>query len=372
MQNLNQTVLCETMELPIYQDGEVIYPIFIRNSFDDITTELNRLQLSDKRICIVTESNVARYYLDELTNIINGHAKLVVNFVFEAGEEQKNLSTVTKLYEFLIQSELDRNDMLIALGGGVTGDLCGFTAATYLRGIRFIQVPTSLLAMVDSSIGGKTGVDLNAYKNMVGAFYQPKSVYINAKCVKTLPRREYVSGFAEIIKYGLITDRSFYDWLTMNREKLLEYDEEALNTAIYRSCLNKKLVVEEDPTEQGVRALLNLGHTIGHAIEKLMNFAMYHGECVAIGTIAACHLSFKKGLITESEYNRIKELFLQYELPIQVSGLSAEEILIMTKSDKKMAGGRIRFILIEGIGNGIIDATITDQELLQTISTILV
>lgn len=217
------------------------------------------------------------------------------HFIFPAGEESKTLATVENLYEFLIQNKFERRDMLAALGGGVVGDLTGFTAATYLRGIDFIQIPTSLLAQVDSSIGGKTGVDFRAYKNMVGAFHQPKLVYSCAETLKTLTEQQYISGLGEIIKHGLIKDIAYYHWLKEHKEAILSRDTQTMIEMIEVSCRIKKEVVENDPEEAGERALLNFGHTLGHAVEKLMNFTMLHGECVAVGMHgAAWHFKRKK------------------------------------------------------------------------------
>ena len=245
------------------------YDILLAQSYRDLSGRVQAMGLSNRKICVVTDSNVAKYHLDEVVGCLAGAAGRVVTFSFPAGEERKNLDTVQELYAFLIEEGFDRNDVLAALGGGVVGDLTGFAAATYLRGIRFFQLPTSLLSMVDSSIGGKTGVDFKAYKNMVGAFYMPQFVYMNISALKTLPAREYRSGFGEIIKHGLILDRQFYDWLAKNRDELLKMDAEFVTEMVYRSLLVKKQVVERDPKEKGERALLNFGHTLGHAVEKL-------------------------------------------------------------------------------------------------------
>lgn len=357
--------------LTIHNKNEPIYNILIESDYSQLYKELEALNTKRRKLCIVCDSNTSTHCLNEVVEHVKDYAREVQTFTFPAGEEFKTLDTVKQLYEQLILSKFDRGDMIVALGGGVVGDLSGYTAATYLRGIDFIQMPTSLLSMVDSSIGGKTGVDFNSYKNMVGAFYQPKSVYINISCLKTLPRREYCSGFGEVIKYGLITDKAFYEWLKENADKLLTYDAEAIQTMVYRSCYNKQLVVEEDPTEQGVRALLNLGHTIGHAIEKLMNFSLLHGECVAIGTIASAYLSYKRGYITEEEFVDIKNTMKVFELPISITGLNPNAILEATKNDKKMLGGKIKFILLKEMGHAIIDTSVSEEELLDCIQYIL-
>ena len=268
-------------------EGKPLYNIVIEQSFDKLAEEFDKLGVTGRKLCIVSDSNVAPLYAKHIEEQLLKTGNKVFTFVFEAGEANKNLDTVEDVYEFLIKNHFDRKDMLVALGGGVVGDLTGFTAATYLRGISFIQVPTSLLAQVDSSIGGKTGVDFRAYKNMVGAFYQPKLVYMNISVLKSLSDRLFNSGFGEIIKHGLIKDAAYYEWLRDNISNIKSRNSDALEQMIYVSCNIKREVVEKDPKEKGDRALLNYGHTLGHAIEKLMDFKLYHGECVTLGMIAA-------------------------------------------------------------------------------------
>lgn len=261
--------------------------------------------------------------------------------------------------------------MLIALGGGVTGDITGFAAATYLRGIDFIQVPTTLLSQVDSSIGGKTGVDFKAYKNMVGAFYMPKLVYINISTLNSLPDREYLEGMGEIIKHGLIKDKEYFYWLQDNKKQIIERQHDALLQMIFVSCNIKREVVENDPKEKGERALLNFGHTIGHAVEKLLDFKFLHGECVAIGMSAAAYISVQKGYLTDEEYKNINRVITDFKLPVLASNLDATKIVDATKNDKKMDSGIIKFILLDGIGNGIIDRSLDETMLLEASKSII-
>ena len=249
--------------------------------------------------------------------------------------------------------------------------MTGFAAATYLRGIDFIQIPTTLLAQVDSSIGGKTGVDFLQYKNMVGAFHQPRLVYMNVHTLDTLSDELFSCGIGEVLKHGLIRDLDYLEWLKENREKVLNLDEDALTEMIYKSCVIKKTVVENDPTEKGERAVLNMGHTVGHAVEKLKNFKLLHGQCVSIGTVCACYLSLKRGLITKEEYESALEALRAYRLPISVQGLNAAEILTATKSDKKMEQGKIKFVLLEKMGYAYIDKTVTDEEMKEAIEVVL-
>ena len=240
-------------------------------------------------------------------------------FIFPAGEKNKNLDTVRTLYEFLIQKHFDRKDVLVALGGGVVGDLCGFAGATYLRGIRFIQVPTTLLSQVDSSIGGKTGVDFDSYKNMVGAFHMPSLVYASTSSLLTLSAEQFASGMGEIVKHGLIKNRDYYQWICEHADAIRERDLKVCEQLILVSCQIKRDVVEKDPTEQGERALLNFGHTLGHAIEKLMNFKLAHGQCVALGCLAAAHISAKRGMITDAEVDQMRKAFATFDLPVSFS-----------------------------------------------------
>ena len=356
--------------LPVLYNKKPCYDIVFCKDFEDFEQELKNLECAEKKICIVTDSTVANLYADAVEEVTGKACKKVVRFVFEAGEASKNLEVVKKLYTFLIEEGFDRKDMLIALGGGVVGDLTGYAAATYLRGIDFIQVPTTLLAQCDSSIGGKTGVDFDGYKNMVGAFKMPRLVYMNLQVLATLDERQFFSGFAEVMKYGLIKDHIFYEWLIENMYEICERDMDTLLEMVMRSCTVKKMVVEKDPTEQGERALLNLGHTIGHAIEKAKNFELLHGECVALGTVAAAYISWKKEMLSMDEYYEIRDMFVPFYLPISVENIVPEEILKLTKSDKKMQNGRIKFILLKKIGKAVIDTTVTDEEMLDAIREI--
>lgn len=346
------------------------YDIVFEQSFDALWTELEKLEAGGKKLCIVTDSQVDALYGETVLNLLEEKCKKAVKFVFPAGESSKNLDVVKLLYKFLIEEKFDRSDMLIALGGGVTGDLTGFAAATYLRGIEFVQIPTTLLAQADSSIGGKTGVDFEDYKNMVGAFKMPKLVYMNISVLKTLESRQFFSGFAEVMKSALIKDDLFYEWLIENMYEICEKNEETLLEMVMRSCMIKKQVVEKDPTEKGERALLNLGHTIGHAIEKAKNFELYHGECVALGTVAAAFISYKKEYLSKEEYLEIRDMFVPFYLPITVEDIDPQEILKYTKSDKKMEAGQIKFILLKKIGKAVIDRTVTDEEILAAIDEI--
>lgn len=358
--------------LTVNYENKPAYEIVLESNFAKLTDEIRLLGMENRRFMVITDSNVAKLYVTEVIEILQPVAKAVHSFVFPAGEAYKNLDTVSQCYEQLITKGYDRGDILIALGGGVTGDLTGFVAATYLRGIQFLQVPTSLLSMVDSSIGGKTGVDFQSYKNMVGAFHQPKLVYMNLSTLQTLSDAEYFSGMGEIIKHGLIKDSDYYVWLKEHTKLIHDKDFDILMEMIYRSCGIKREVVEADPKEQGVRATLNFGHTIGHAVEKLMNFSLLHGECVSIGIAAAAYISWKRGNLSEIEYADIVQTLRLFNQPVGVKGLSAEDIYLVTRLDKKMDADKIKFILLEQIGNSVIDTRVSKDEMLLAIKSILI
>lgn len=353
----------ERMCIPVKKDDKPAYSIYLEESFNNLADYLNAFEVHKRRLCIVTDSTVYSFYGKEIENLLAGLCTMVTTFVFPAGEKSKTLDTVKKLYEHLILNHFDRKDMLVALGGGVVGDLAGYTAATYLRGIDFIQIPTTLLSQVDSSIGGKTGVDFDCYKNMVGAFHQPKMVYMNINTLKTLEDEQFFCGMGEILKHGLIRDADYYEWTIEHMSEIGERDLPVLKTMISASCEIKRAIVEKDPTEKGERALLNFGHTLGHAIEKLMDFRLLHGQCVALGTVAAAYISYKRGLLSAEEFFEIRDMNVGFDLPISFSGLDIEEIITVTKSDKKMEAGKIKFVLLKGIGHAFVDKTVTVDEM---------
>lgn len=349
------------------------YDIVWQDDFDSLPGELQQADLHPGKICIVTDSNVASLYMDVVKKAVQGENIYLTEFIIPAGEENKKLEIIMQLYQQLIEEHFERKDMLIALGGGVVGDMTGFAAATYLRGIPFVQVPTTLLSQVDSSVGGKTGVDFQQFKNMIGAFYQPRLVYMNVSVLKTLPQEQFVSGMGEVLKTGLIRDAGFYRWLLEKRDSVKAMDKAALTHMIRRCCEIKAAVVEEDPTEKGVRAILNFGHTLGHAVEKSLDFRMLHGQCVGAGMIAAARLSFQKGYLSEQDLEEIRSGNLCYGLPVTVKGygLTADTVLKASKSDKKMEAGHVKFVLLRQIGEAVIDHSITDEELTQAAEEIL-
>ena len=357
-------------KLLVKREGDFHYPICFEENFSNLAQAIREEGLMDRIICIVTDSNVGPLYESAVEEALRKVSSDISVFTFEAGEKNKNLDTVSSLYQELIQNGLDRKSLLVALGGGVVGDLTGFGAATYLRGIDFIQIPTTLLAQVDSSVGGKTGVDFQQYKNMVGAFHQPRLVYMNLSTLTTLPAEQFACGMGEILKTGLICDGEFFRFVCREQESIKALDMKLIAAMVRRCCEIKAGVVERDPKEQGERALLNLGHTVGHAVEKLKNFTLLHGQCVGAGLVAAAYLSMKRGLLNEQEYQEICRGCADYDLPIHVDGLIPRDVLAATKKDKKMEQGHIKFILMDGIGKSFIDKTVTDAEMLSCIQEI--
>ena len=362
---LEEAVAAGRVCMDVKKDGQFCYHIYLEPDFAKLPEALEPLNIKERKLCIVADSTTAELYGAELKEVLTDTCAHVSMFVFPAGEANKTLNTVRDLYEHLILEKFDRKDMLVALGGGVVGDLTGFAAATYLRGIGFIQVPTTLLSQVDSSIGGKTGVDFDAYKNMVGAFHMPRLVYMNLNVLRSLPDRQFACGMGEIIKHGLIQDPDYLEKLSTYQKEIRQKDYAALLWMVAGSCKVKRHVVEEDPTEQGIRAWLNFGHTIGHSVEKLKDFALCHGECVAIGCAAAAWMSWKRGLISEQEKEAIEQLLSDYQLPVRVEGLKPEDVVKTTKLDKKMDAGKVKFVLLKKIGEAFVTRDVEDEELLR-------
>lgn len=344
------------------------YPIHIGQNL--ITNaDLILPHLKRKHVAVVTNTTVAPLYLDKLTQTLQQAGVKVIPIVLPDGEAYKNAETLNKIYDVLLENRCERSTTLIALGGGVIGDLTGYAAATYLRGVPFIQIPTTLLSQVDSSVGGKTGINHPLGKNMIGAFYQPQVVLADIDTLKTLPAREFSAGMAEVIKYGLIRDADFFDWLETNIDALMAQDEAAITYAIYRSCQNKAEVVARDEHEAGERALLNLGHTFGHAIENAMGYGVWlHGEAVAAGTMLAADLSQRMGWLTQAEVKRIYELLSKAQLPLDAPKLGVEKYLELMQLDKKVADGKIRLILQQGIGKSVITSDYDAEKLRATLA----
>ena len=330
------------------------YPIHIgRGLITDASLILPHLKR--KHAAIVTNTTVAPLYLAQLSDALQAAGVQVIPIILPDGEAYKNSDTLNSIYDALLQNRCERSTTLIALGGGVIGDLTGYAAATFLRGVPFIQIPTTLLSQVDSSVGGKTGINHPLGKNMIGAFYQPQLVLADIDTLQTLPPREFSAGVAEVIKYGLIRDAQFFDWLERQMPHLMQLDEAVLSEAIYRSCQNKADVVAKDEHEQGERALLNLGHTFGHAIENAMGYGVWlHGEAVAAGTMMAADLSQRMDWLSADDVARIKNSLLAANLPLIPPKLGTAKYLDLMGLDKKVENGKIRLVLQQGIGRAVI------------------
>jgi len=335
--------------------GERSYPIYIGSGLLK-KPELITPFIHGKSTVTVSNERVAPLYMAKLQEQLTGLKNCQV--VLPDGERFKTLTILDQIFSGMLENHCDRRTTLLALGGGVVGDMGGFAAASYQRGVNFIQIPTTLLSMVDSSVGGKTGVNHPLGKNMIGAFYQPQCVLIDTDTLSTLDDRELSAGLAEVIKYGLIGDVEFLEWLEENMPALLARDADALGYAIYRSCQNKAKVVAADERESGQRALLNLGHTFGHAIETGMGYGNWlHGEGVAAGTMMAAELSQKMGWLSASDVERVKQLFVQAKLPVDPpASLSAKEYLQHMSRDKKVQDGVMSLVLLRALGDAVLSS----------------
>ena len=342
--------------------GERSYPIHIKNNLLG-QTELLKQYITGNSALIVSNETVAPLYLEKTQAMLTGLKHEAV--ILPDGEKYKNLEVLNQIYDGLLRNRFDRNTTVIALGGGVVGDMAGFAAASYQRGIHLIQIPTTLLSQVDSSVGGKTGVNHALGKNMIGAFYQPKAVIADTDTLDTLPDRELSAGIAEIIKYGLICNAEFFSWLEQNMPALLKRDKKALSYAIEVSCQTKADVVAADERESGKRALLNLGHTFGHAIENGMGYGEWlHGEAVGAGMCMAAVMSNQMGWMSDKETQQTIQLIEQAKLPSKApESMSVEQFLDLMSVDKKVLDGVLRLVLMKGIGQSIVTSDYTADDL---------
>lgn len=348
--------------------GDRSYPIYIGSDLLG-EAELLSQHIKGSRALVVTNSTVAPLYLDQVTQSLNKEGIKHDVITLQDGEQFKTLATVESIINMLLTKRHDRKTTLIALGGGVVGDICGFAAAIYQRGVNFIQIPTTLLSQVDSSVGGKTGVNHPLGKNMIGAFYQPQCVIADINTLHTLPAREFSAGLAEVIKYGLIHDAEFFDWLETNIDSLAQCDDTLVAQAVLVSCRIKARVVELDERESGIRAILNLGHTFGHAIEAVKGYGNWlHGEAVAAGMMMAIDLSIREGWIDETVRERGLELLKKSGLPVlPPSDMSRTQYLDAMAIDKKVVDGTIKLVLLENLGKAVVTSDYHRENLLQTL-----
>lgn len=343
------------------QLGERSYPICINSHFNDLAAEYSQ----SKQVVIVSNPTVATYYLDLIKNLFP-QAKLA-HILLPDGEAYKTLTSYEAVLTFLLQHQCSRDVLLVALGGGVIGDITGFVAATFQRGVRFLQIPTTLLSQVDSSVGGKTAVNHPLGKNMIGAFKQPVQVLINTKVLATLPAREFAAGMAEVIKYALIADKEFFSWLQVHQQAILAQDQVVLAQMIKHCCQMKADIVSRDETEQGDRALLNLGHTFGHAIEAHLGYGVWlHGEAVAAGMVMAAKLSLARGWLVQQDIAHLIHLLQLFQLPTNApESMVITDFLPYMKTDKKVKHGQMRFVLPIAFGACALVEDVTEDELLQ-------
>ena len=336
----------KTLEVDL---GTRSYPIYIGT---DLIKDVSYFKdhIKNKSVMIVTNDTIAPLYLEQLKNTLKDYQ--VYSCILPDGEKYKTLDSFNMIITAMLENSLGRDATIVALGGGVVGDIAGYTAASYQRGVDFIQVPTTLLSQVDSSVGGKTGVNHPLGKNMIGAFYQPKAVVIDLNCLKTLPPREVSAGMAEVIKYGIIWDLTFFEFLEAHIDQIIKLDESQLEHTIYTCCKIKAEVVHEDEKEGGIRAILNLGHTFGHAIEAFMGYGVWlHGEGVAAGMAIAAKLARNMALLEQAQVDRINRLIEKAQLPIkQPANMSKDDFFRIMIHDKKVKDGNIRYILPQGIG----------------------
>ena len=346
--------------------GARSYPIYIGGGLYD-NAKYYRPHILGRQVMLVTNETIAPLYLQRTLEALDGYQ--VASVILPDGEQYKTLEVLNRIYTALLQQRFTRKCTLLALGGGVIGDMTGFAAATYQRGVAFIQIPTTLLSQVDSSVGGKTGVNHPLGKNMIGAFHQPQAVLADTSTLDTLDDRQLASGLAEVIKYGLIVDSEFFGWLEQNTPALLARDSQALIHAIERSCRCKAAVVAADEREAGQRALLNLGHTFGHAIETGMGYGEWlHGEAVAVGMCMAADLSRRQGWLSEQDFLRTRELLRRAHLPVEPPPqLSPERLLELMAVDKKVLHGRLRLVLLKGIGESLVTEGFSGELLEQTL-----
>ena len=351
--------------------GDRSYPILIHpGCLNAVGSDVYKKNIG-KRFGVISDDHVAGLYGDALLKSLADAGIDAELITFPRGESSKNLQTIAMLASELAQRGFDRGDALLALGGGVTGDMTGFLAAVYMRGIPFVQVPTTLLAQVDSSVGGKTGVDIPEGKNLVGCFYQPKAVYIDPDVLGTLPKEELLGGLAEVIKYGVIQDQEFFEFLEKSREGILALEEDAIIPLLARCCEIKAQVVEQDEREGGLRRILNYGHTIGHAVEAASDFTLIHGLAIAIGMRAAADLAVLGGHLPQEDADRLCRLLEAYEMPVSIPPeLDRNAIKQFLQTDKKTIGGRVFFVLPEAIGRVVITDQVEDSHVDQVLSRV--
>ena len=343
------------------------YNIFVgRNCYLQIAEEIKKLGLN-KNILIIVDKNVKKYWEEYIKEPFTNYGDRIEYYILKPGENTKSFIELNRIYSFLLEKNFSRDTLVLAIGGGVTGDLAGYAASTFMRGVQLVHVPTTLLAAVDSSIGGKTGINFNSKKNMIGTFYQPKFVLIDIKFISSLPRKEITSGLGEIIKYAFLSDNDFFKYLEENIEKVYNNDEETIYKLILKSASLKASVVSRDEKESGLRKSLNLGHTFAHAIESDLSFRIKHGEAVIAGIISALYLSNKTGILKKNRMIEYLSLPLKIHLPQILQNLDEKNMVNIMQLDKKSRNGKINFVLISEPGNILIDVKTVENNILYSI-----
>jgi 3-dehydroquinate synthase len=355
----------QTLEVDL---GDRSYPIYIGS---DLLSQPQLLipHIHGNQVMVVTNTTVAPLYLEKIRMHLAGYQYNEV--ILPDGEQFKTLDVLAKIYDALLENRHNRSTTLIALGGGVIGDMAGYAAASYQRGVNFIQIPTTLLSQVDSSVGGKTGVNHPLGKNMIGAFHQPQCVIADITTLCTLPERELSAGLAEVVKYGLICDLPFYGWLQENMPALVSRKPEALIEAVYRSCKDKARVVSQDERESGIRAILNLGHTFGHAIETAQGYGNWlHGEAVGVGMMLAAEMSKRKGWLAQDDLDMLKAMLERGGVPVNPPPMTQQQFINLMAVDKKVIDGQLRLVLLKSIGEAIVTSNVSEQELRETLAAL--
>ena len=366
------------MENSNFKIDSTDYPVYIRDDFSHLANSLKNLGLINRKFCIIVDINVADLYLEEIYNIIKEVSFEIYSFKFQGGEENKNYNVVLKAYELFLQNKLDRDSVVVALGGGIVGDIAGFVASTFMRGISFVQVPTTLLSQIDSSIGGKVGINFENKKNIIGSFYSPKLVYINVATLNSLPKKEFFSGLSEAIKHGLIMDKNYYNYIWHNKESIKKFDNNVLKNIVYGSCKIKLSVVTQDEREKNLRQILNFGHTVGHALESISKFNLSHGYAVSIGMTAEAYLSYLLNKISEKELNGIIKMFKYFHLPTYIeqaetiSGKNTENIYNEMLLDKKVKNNVLNIAILKNIGNACVENNIYVDNIYKSINFIMI
>ena len=344
------------------------YPVFIGNGIlNHIEGFLEEYRIN-KNLLLIIDKNVENAHPGKIEKLFKNRKRKVNYYYLKPGENSKSYLELNKIYSYLLSNNYGRDTAIIAVGGGVTGDLAGYAASTFMRGIQLVHIPTTLLAAVDSSIGGKTGINFEKKKNMIGAFYQPKFILTDIDLLKTLPRAEITSGLGEIVKYAFLSDKKFYSFVSDNYEKIYAYDYDALEKIIFDSTSIKAAVVKQDEKESGLRKILNLGHTFAHAFETKLDFKIKHGEAVDAGIISAIFLSYNIGLIRKDQVQALLSLPLMIKIPPKVKGLDKVSLIEIMMHDKKNRNEKIKFVLLSGIGKIILDAEAKENEIIKSLN----